>query len=134
MPFKFLSQEKELCQNATFVDIDYRQLILKKCEVIASTQQLNEVLKDMELPKDSKDVVLRSDKYFALACDLQKIQDLDQVLRKVVNPEEDVSVLYVAEVSITYMDSTAANTLIKWASSFAPGRCLSLDRGSPLTL
>jgi len=122
MPLKFLAQEKELCRTATFIDIDYRQLILKKCEVVANTEKLKDVIPDMELLKDPKEVVLRSEKYVALACDLQKIQDLEQAMRHVVNPQdEDVSVLYIAEVSMTYMDAAAADTLIKWTSSFIPG-------------
>lgn len=122
MPFKFLAQQRELCQSATFVDMDYRQLILKKCEVIRATKQLHEVIADFEMPTNPKDVILKSEKYYALACDLQKIQDLDHALRKLVDPRDDVSILYIAEVSMTYMDATAANTLIKWASGFAPGR------------
>jgi len=122
MPFKFLAQEKELCQTATFIDVDYRQLMLKKCEVVANTEKLRDVVPDMELLKDPKEVVLKSEKYVALACDLQRIQDLERAMRQVVNPQdEDVSVLYIAEVSITYMDAAAADTLIKWTSSFIPG-------------
>lgn len=121
MPFKFLAQQAERCQSATFVDVDYRQLIIKKCEVIRSTKQLLDVIPDATTPKDPKDVILQSEKYYALACDLQNIQDVDRALRQVVNPEQDIAVLYIAEVSMTYMNATAANTLIKWTSEFAPG-------------
>jgi hypothetical protein len=44
------------------VDIDYKDLMLKKRDVVASTVALNSMLTDMQLPLEG-DVLLRSDEY-----------------------------------------------------------------------
>jgi len=98
-----------------FVDIDYRPLILKKCDIIRSTPQLSRLVPDSLISSAENAIILQSHCYSAIGCDLQDIEVLDRALRKLVDVD-DVSMLFVAEVSMTYMDVEAADAVIKWAA------------------
>lgn len=63
---------------------------------------------------------LRSDHYIAFGCDLTDMKKLNAVLANECN-FETCSVLFVAEVSMTYMDEAAADSLVKWACQFNDG-------------
>jgi tRNA wybutosine-synthesizing protein 4 len=69
------------------------------------------------------DVVLHSDKYVQLGCDLRDLPRLSVALSSVVDIQECL-ILFVAEVSITYMDLKAADELIKWASTLPNGKLI----------
>lgn len=64
--------------------------------------------------------LLRSDPYIAFGCDLADINKLNAVLANEVDLET-CSVLFVAEVSMTYMDAADADSLLKWACKFSDG-------------
>ena len=64
--------------------------------------------------------LLRSDPYIAVGCDLADINKLNALLANKVDLET-CSVLFVAEVSMTYMDVADADSLLKWACQFSDG-------------
>ena len=66
------------------------------------------------------DLLLRSDQYIQLGCDLRDLARLIRALNQVVDME-NCSVLFTAEVSITYMNVEAADTLIEWAATLVDG-------------
>lgn len=102
-----------------FIDVDHRQLILKKCDVIRSTPQLSSLIPDFKISTTEDAIVLQSNCYAAIGCDLQDVDLLDRALRKLVNVDH-VYTLFLAEVSTTYMDVEAAEAVIKWASTISP--------------
>lgn len=117
-----------MCERARFVDVDYRQLIDKKCEMILDTQQLRDVLSHIVLTTSAEAVRLRSDRYLAIGCDLSDTGKLHEVLQN----EFDLpscQVLCIAEVSVTYMEVQAADALISWAACLGDGSSIarSLD-------
>ena len=57
---------------------------------------------------------LRSPHYLALGCDLADIKSLNQHLTSEIDLATCL-VLCVAEVSVTYMNTEAADALISWA-------------------
>lgn len=69
---------------------------------------------------DADPVLLRSDKYCQLGCDLRRLDALRQTLESFLDLS-NCSVLFVAEVSITYMDTASADSLIQWACSIGQG-------------
>jgi tRNA wybutosine-synthesizing protein 4 len=117
LPFQFLAKNPEKCRSVKFVDVDYMKLMIKKCLVIMETEQLRKLLSGAVLPIPQGSVVLRSDQYLAMGCDLCKLEDLERTLVHEVNIENCL-VLFIAEVSITYMEVEAADALIEWAASF----------------
>lgn len=64
--------------------------------------------------------LLRSDPYIAFGCDLADINKLNAVLANEVDLEP-CSVLFVAEVSVTYMNVADADSLLRWACQFSDG-------------
>lgn len=94
----------------------------KKRAIVLGTPQLRQLLGDNPIisEEDTEQVLLRSDKYCQLGCDLRKLDALRQCLESFL-PLSDCSVLFVAEVSITYMDTNSADALIQWASTIGHG-------------
>jgi tRNA wybutosine-synthesizing protein 4 len=102
------------------VDVDYPQLTEKKRDRMLSNGLLRDALFRTKLRVSEPPVYLRSDGYMALGCDLKDLGTLEQILRA----EFDIpstSVLFVAEVSVTYMPVQDADALIQWASTLEDG-------------
>lgn len=96
------------------MDVDYPDLMEKKCAIISNTSQLLDLLGSHDRPLDSRGLILRSEHYLAIGCDLADITRLEMLLASEVQMS-NCQVLCTAEVSITYMDTNAADALIRWA-------------------
>lgn len=118
LPWQCLSRYPTACVGVKFVDIDYKDLMLKKRVVVQNTHELNKIIHNVQQP--TGDVLLNSDQYVQLGCDLRNIPNLAKALSSVVSLEDSIC-LFTAEVSITYMEAAAADALIKWASSIPEG-------------
>ena len=95
----------------------------RKCEVIVQTPELLGKVGQCELASAPSPVLLRSEHYLALGCDLRDLKKLGETL----NAELDVSqcmFLLTAEVSVTYMDVRPADDMIAWAAQFNDGTAL----------
>ncbi|KAL8669856.1 MAG: hypothetical protein Q9168_005573 [Polycauliona sp. 1 TL-2023] len=80
--------------------------------------------------KDGAGIIIRSNNYVGVGCDLRDIARLSKIL------EEDLQignclVLCSAEVSITYMDVEAADALISWAAQYDDVRFCMLEQLLP---
>lgn len=106
------------------MDVDYPQLIERKRDRMLTDALLRDPLLKTNLRSSEPPIYLRSDKYLAVGCDLRDLDKLEQLLKT----EFDVSsssILFVAEVSVTYMPLRDADALIKWASKFDDGMSIS---------
>lgn len=94
----------------------------KKRAIVLGTPQLRDLLGDHPYisDRDTDQLLLKSDKYCQLACDLRQLDSVRQCLESFLTLS-DCSVLFVAEVSVTYMDTVSADALIEWASSIGKG-------------
>ena len=86
----------------------------KKCDIISNTSQLRDLLGPHDRPLDRSGLTLCSEHYLAIGCDLADLTKLDLLLAGEVQMSSSL-VLCTAEVSITYMDTNAANAVIRWA-------------------
>ncbi|KAE8352640.1 tRNA wybutosine-synthesizing protein 4 [Aspergillus coremiiformis] len=120
LPYMLLSTDKSLCRDTTFVDIDYEKLMVNKKTAIRQTDEITQLLEDVEFLPDDSAVQIRSKQYLAIGCDLKNLTKLDTVLKADVLPSE-CSVLFLAEVSLTYMDVKSANAVVSWASKLSNG-------------
>jgi tRNA wybutosine-synthesizing protein 4 len=104
-----------------FVDIDYPGLIHLKAAIVKREQVFKDALGDRwhVTEKDGR-AELESDWYRMVGCDLGDLQGLDKALTDILNSSE--SVLFIAEVSITYMPFQKADALLEWAAKFKKGR------------
>lgn len=95
----------------------------KKREIVLGTPQLRELLgPDLTLSESDKDpVLIKSPAYCQVACDLRELETLRTTLASLV-PLSESEVLFVAEVSVTYMDTLSSDAVIEWASSIGKGQ------------
>lgn len=123
MPFQFWHRHEALTKNATFVDIDYPQLIEKKRDRILSNSLLRETLFKTHVRHSRPPVYLRSERYLAIGCDLRDLVTLESQLRAELDMNS-CSVLFLSEVALTYMPVTDSDALIRLASTFEDGKLL----------
>lgn len=120
LAFQLLETEKSICDNTTFVDIDYEKLMGIKTSVIQQTEELKSTLGDIKVYSDPSSVLLRASHYVAVGCDLKNLKKLEEALKEVLGPSP-VSILCIAEVSLTYMDVQSADALISWFPTLGKG-------------
>ncbi|KAF9694375.1 hypothetical protein EKO04_007368 [Ascochyta lentis] len=130
LPFQFWQRYPLLTEKATFVDVDYPQLIEKKRDVVFTKSLLRDALLKTGLRSANLPVRVRSDQYMAIGCDLRELQLLERTLRAELDIPNS-SILFVAEVSVTYMPLADANKLIQWANTFDNSRFCVLEQYLP---
>ena len=120
LPFRMLSHARDLCNWTKFIDIDFPQLMEKKCKTIRKKANFFDLLDRIREPMDSSLVKLRSDQYVAIGCDLADIK----ALKMVVEAECDMRSAFfvISEVSTTYMEPVVADRLLEWAAALGQGR------------
>ena len=97
-----------------FVDVDFPDVILRKLDVVKETTELSSMLSNLEMP-GTLPKPLMSEKYTQVGCDLRDLTALEQALSSICNLKEG-RFLFVAEVSITYMETHSADAVVEWAS------------------
>ncbi|KAF2645392.1 LCM-domain-containing protein [Massarina eburnea CBS 473.64] len=130
LPFQFWHRHVALSQHAIFVDVDYPQLIARKRDRMLTNDTLREALLKTNLRPSQAPVFVRSDRYIALGCDLRDLVDLGNLLKT----EPDLigsPILFLAEVSLTYMPTTDSDALIRWASALGDARFCLLEQYLP---
>lgn len=112
-----------------FLDIDYKELMIKKRTIVERTIELQQALKNIQVPAEG-DVIFRSDRYLQIGCDLRDLERLERTLTSTIDVQTS-HILFVAEVSITYMDAEYSDNLIEWASNLPHGRPQLLSKTFP---
>ncbi|KAL4887496.1 hypothetical protein BJY04DRAFT_225478 [Aspergillus karnatakaensis] len=131
LPFILLSTDRSLCSGTVFVDVDYEKLMVNKKAAVQKSKVVTQLLHNVDFKTDESAVQIRSDQYIAIGCDLKNLDKLDHVLKTEVLPA-DCTVLFLAEVSIAYMDVGSANAVVKWASNLSKdARFCMLEQCSP---
>ncbi|APA15606.1 hypothetical protein sscle_15g103760 [Sclerotinia sclerotiorum 1980 UF-70] len=129
LPWQCMSRYPTASQDVKFIDIDYRDLMVKKQTVVRNTSELNSMLTNLNITQDG-DILLSSDQYLQLGCDLRNLKRLEETISKVVDIEK-CSFLFTAEVSITYMPTESADALIQWANKLPDARFCLLEQLLP---
>lgn len=112
-----------------FIDIDFPDLMLRKTKTVLSTPQLVDPLTNLET-FDKGTVLLKSDNYAQIGCDLRDLTALRTAISELVDISAS-SFLLVAEVSITYMETDPADALIQWASGLGRSEFCLLEQILP---
>ena len=125
-PFQWLGQRAESCRDTIFIDVDYGDLMKNKVNIIEQTPELADLLEPARktFTRMNGRVLFAKQNYIAVGCDLGDglaLKELSQDLPWL----QDSAVLFVAEVSITYMDISKADHLLEWCSSLGKGNSLS---------
>ncbi|GAO14875.1 hypothetical protein UVI_02007140 [Ustilaginoidea virens] len=111
-------------------DIDYPNLMRSKRSIVLETPILRDILEENYSTSISDDdlVLLRSDRYCQIGCDLRELGKLRESLDTFAVGSH---VLFVAEVSITYMDTEYADSLIQWAGEVGNSQFCLLEQLLP---
>lgn len=117
LPFKYLHRDCHEKSKTTFIDVDYPKLMKKKCRIVQETPCLSDIIRDVQVNESEEGVLLQSRSYSAIGCDLCQLDLLGDFLKEVTYLSND-PVLFIAEVSLTYMEYYDADALIQWASRF----------------
>ncbi|KAI1178157.1 leucine carboxyl methyltransferase [Nemania sp. FL0916] len=115
LPWQCMTRYPDACRSAKFVDIDFPALMSKKRAIVLNTPELSSVFEPFDTDVGDH-VLLSSSRYFQIGCDLRNTPDIDKALSLCLDPS-DCIFMFVAEVSITYMETPGADGVIKWASS-----------------
>lgn len=132
LPWQSHARHAALCDGVMFVDIDYPDLMRKKRSIVQNTPQLREILGQDFIVSEAEEshFILRSERYCQIGCDLRELGKLRAILEE-LTPLSECPVLFVAEVSITYMDTQSADALIQWASSIGNSEFCLLEQLLP---
>lgn len=124
LPWQSLARYPDQCRRAgaKFVDVDFPLLMRRKCNIVLSTPELHLPLGSLQHTEedDPSPILLRSQHYFQVGCDLRRLSILEDSLNAIVD-RHDSWFFFVAEVSVTYMDTGSADALIGWCNKFAEG-------------
>ena len=101
------------------MDVDHEALLVSKCDIVLKTAKMKDLL-TLRTPKLTKGVLIDSDEYVAVGCDLRNVKRLDRLIRSVVSIEA-CTVLCIAEVSLAYMHPDDADAVISWSSTLSSG-------------
>jgi tRNA wybutosine-synthesizing protein 4 len=116
-PFQYLGSADSKNQDIIFIDVDYPDLVKKKVKTVLASSELSAIIgRPKPDSHDDDKLLLRTDFYIALGCDLRDVEGLENSLRSVIDVDECL-ILFTAEVSLTYMIQTSADALIQWAST-----------------
>lgn len=136
LPFRTRWKYPRLCENVKFIDIDYPQLVEKKLDVLsqediyAPSTLTHGHHSTRGLDENSLAIIFDTEHYCLVGCDLENLDRLQDIFSKEIHLD-DYMVLFIAEVSITYMDTAAADNLIHWAGQFSNSRFCLLEQILP---
>ncbi|KAI0518568.1 leucine carboxyl methyltransferase [Xylaria bambusicola] len=131
LPWQCMTRYPDACRGAKFVDIDFPDLMSKKRTIVLTTPELRSVFEPVDTNVDEH-VLLKSHMYSQIGCDLRNTADVEKALSTCLDLEiSDCIFMFVAEVSITYMETVGADAVIKWASSLGQAEFCLLEQILP---
>lgn len=120
LPWRCLSRYHDHCDNAKFIDVDFADLLREKAKIVQGTPELRSYLSGIK-ENTEEPVIFQSDQYAQIGSDLRDLSNIGQALSALVSVP-DSEFLFIAEVSLTYMETEAADAVIRWASGFKRGK------------
>ncbi|KAK4205696.1 putative leucine carboxyl methyltransferase 2 [Triangularia verruculosa] len=125
LPWQCLTRYKQDCKGVKFVDVDFPELMERKRGVVMGEEGLRRFLTGVRVPGEKVKpggVVLDSEEYAQLGVDLRDLGGLEKGLGEVLGGDwkGECEFVFVAEVSITYMEREGADGVIQWAGTTVP--------------
>jgi len=126
LPFRMLWKYKRECCDVKFIDVDFPQLMERKLQIIQSNSNFTDLLSspsDVTMPLLPGPILFEHKNYSAVGCDLGDISRMRDILKLKLHLD-DRAILFVAEVSMVYMEAKPATELIKLCGEFEDGEYL----------
>lgn len=114
----------------SFVDVDYPDLNKIKTQMIDNSNELKEIIGE-KIPSSIEGVELKTKNYTVLSCDLKNIDLFLKQLRSLDLDSENVTKIFIAEVSIAYMLPKFADPVISTTSKLPDSHFLCLEQLLP---
>ena len=100
------------------MDVDFPDLMRNKCDIVCKTESLMALLSHFAPAPNANGILGSSDAYVAIGCDLRDIDRLKAMLQNHFQLETiDYAIIFIAEVSIAYMDLRTSQNVFTWAAS-----------------
>ncbi|KAI0016277.1 LCM-domain-containing protein [Xylariomycetidae sp. FL0641] len=129
LPWQCMTRYPAACCGVKFVDIDFPDLIEKKRKIVLDTPELNSPLTGLS-NGSSENILLQSEQYFQIGCDLRDLASIEKAMSSFLDIRA-CEFIFVAEVSITYMETDAADSVISWASTLGNAEFCLLEQIIP---
>lgn len=128
-PFQMLSESSA---EFEFFDFDYPELVERKMSMIKNSPEILEVIgpQTSNLPQDNMGVILSTNTYKLVGCDLKNCDLYRHQLNTLLNDSED-PVIFIAEVSLAYMKPEHANPVVEILSKLPNSHILVLEQIMP---
>lgn len=123
-------ENKEHIGKLSFIDVDYPDLNKIKIQMIKNSPELCEIV-GQELPKDFTGVDFKTENYTALSCNLKDIELFQKQLKYLNLDDDNITKIYIAEVSIAYMLPEFADPVINATSKLSNSHFLLLEQILP---
>lgn len=131
LPWQTWTRYPESCKDVKFLDIDFPDLMQRKRTTVMATHELNDCLTNLDVMEGaSAGVMLKSDRYAQIGRDLRQLDAIRAAIAELVDIEAS-SFLFVAEVSITYMENVSADAILQWASGMGQAEFCLLEQILP---
>ncbi|KAI3640532.1 hypothetical protein MIR68_001410 [Amoeboaphelidium protococcarum] len=116
-----LSQQQYGDHSSTlYIDIDFKRLLKQKIKMILDSPDLNSMLSNVKLSTGG--VLLSSDQYLCIGCDLTQSDKLDKLLSYLAQSQQsafsfNAPTLIISECVLTYVPTLDANKVISYFAS-----------------
>lgn len=130
LPFQLLSDNNNQTEYE-FLDVDFPDLIKNKYDMILEADPILQIInyKDKEEPKPDLGIIISTSNYKLIGCDLKDFTKYERILKSLL--KEDYLKIFIAEVSLAYMEPKDANEIIKISSEFSQTHFLILEQTLP---
>jgi len=103
-----------------------------KLGIIDKTEELRILLPKLTKTNAETGLLSSSDPYVAIGCDLYNLDSLTHILQDHLRIQDaSVAVLFVAEVSLAYMEQEATQAVLEWAATLKDVRFCLLEQHLP---
>lgn len=129
LPFQLLSEQKSV--DFEFFDFDYPELVQRKLSMMQDSAEIVEVIGEQRETIDMAHlgVVLATDSYKLVGCNLNDADKYENQVKSLL--EGDFVTIFIAEVSLAYMNHEKANKVIEISSRLKKSHALVLEQIMP---
>ncbi|KAE9968306.1 hypothetical protein EG328_007649 [Venturia inaequalis] len=133
LPFRMLWKYKSLCRNVKFIDVDFPQLMRRKVSTIRKHAMYTDLIEGFkEEDTLSSSILIEHERYSAIGCDLGDVAEMRNLFLRL--QLKNHAVMFLAEVSMVYMEPVEATALIRLCGELTDARFCMLEQHLPAGL
>ncbi|TID25863.1 LCM-domain-containing protein [Venturia nashicola] len=130
LPFRMLWKYKSLCGNVKFIDFDFPQLMRRKVSTIRKYSMYTDLVEGFrEEGTSSHSILMEHERYSAIGCDLGNTAEMRNLFLRL--QLQNHAVIFLAEVSMVYMEPAEATNLIRLCGELPDARFCMLEQHLP---